>query len=184
MGSIELDSGGNPIGYGTEIGAFLRLDDLQPGYAYGHLDRSIIMNPSQVNARIVFPVTSFETVTQGHKIDYILYANNYEEIDSDHPVIERFDKAEWALDVFRDGAVMSKGTTTSTGLIHSYFANIFGPPEYRDIHEEIVERYFASFFRTGVFVGQMRTRLGIRGYETSGPREAATELLKIIGAAE
>lgn len=182
MGSIELDSDGNPVGYGTEIGAFLRLDDLQPGYAYGHLDRSIIMNPSQVNARIVFPVTNFETIIQGHKIDYILYANNFEEIDDDHPVIERFDSAEWALGVFRNGAVMSKGTTTSTGLVHSYFANIFGPPEYRDIHEKIVKKYFASFFKTGVFVGQMRTRLGIAGYETSGPREAATQLLKIIGA--
>ncbi len=181
MGSIELDADGNPVGYGTEIGAFLRLDDLQPGYAYGHLDRSIIMNPSQVNARIVFPVTTFETIIRGHKIDYILYANNYEEIDSDHPVIERFDSPEWALDVFRDGAVMSKGTTTSTGLVHSYFANIFGPPEYREIHENIVTRYFASFFKNGVFVGQMRTRLGIQGYETSGPREAALELLKIIG---
>jgi len=181
MGSIELDPEGNPVGYGTEIGAFLRLDDLQPGYAYGHLDRSIIMNPSQVNARIVFPVTSFETVVKGHKIDFILYANNYEEIDNDHPVIERFDSAEWALDVFRDGAVMSKGTTTSTGLVHSYFANIFGPPEYRDQHEVIVKKYFASFFKTGVFVGQMRTRLGILGYESSGPREAAIELLKIIG---
>ncbi|HOW41661.1 MAG TPA: hypothetical protein PL123_14035, partial [Bacteroidales bacterium] len=83
MGSIELNENGAPIGYGTEIGAFLRLDDLQPGYAYGHLDRSIIMNPSQVNARIIIPVTKFETVIQGHKIDYILYANNYEEIDSD-----------------------------------------------------------------------------------------------------
>jgi hypothetical protein len=182
MGSIQLDPDGNPVGYGTEIGAFLRLDDLQPGYAYGHLDRSIIMNPSQVNARIVFPVTTFQTVIRGHKIDYILYANNYEEIDEDHPVIEKFSTPEWALDVFRDGAVMSKGTTTSTGLVHSYFANIFGPPEYRDMHEKIVERYFNSFFKKGIFVGQMRTRLGIAGYETSGPREAASELLKIIGA--
>ncbi len=182
MGSIQLDPDGKPIGYGTEIGAFLRLDDLQPGYAYGHLDRSIIMNPSQVNARIVFPVTNFKTIIQGHKIDYILYANNYEEIDDDHPVIERFSTPEWALDIFRDGAVMSKGTTTSTGLVHSYFANIFGPPEYRDIHEKIVEKYFNSFFKKGIFVGQMRTRLGIAGYETSGPREAASELLKIIGS--
>jgi len=182
MGSIEIDEEGNIIGYGTEIGAFLRLDDLQPGYAYGHLDRSIIMNPSQVNSRIVIPVTNFETIIHGHRIDYILYANNYEEIDSDHPVIEQFDNPAWALDIFREGAVMSKGTTTSTGLVHSYFANIFGPPEYRDLHEKIVERYFDSFFRAGVFVGQMRTRLGIPGYETSGPREAATELLKIIGA--
>ena len=184
MGSIELDSEGNPIGYGTEIGAFLRLDDLQPGYAFGHLDRSIIFNPSQVNARIVFPVTSFKTLIQGHKIDYILYANNYEEIDGDHPAIERFNTVEWALDIFREGAVMSKGTTTSSGLVHSYFANIFGPPEYRCIHEEIAARFFAAFFKKDVFVGQMRTRLGIPGYESSGPHETALELLRVIGVTE
>jgi hypothetical protein len=184
MGSVELDIDGLPVGFGTEIGAFLRLDDLQPGYAFGHLDRSIIMNPSQVNARIVFPVTTFETITQGHRIDYILYANNYQEVDFNHPVIERFDSVEVALETFREGAVMSKGTTTSTGLVHSYFANIFGPPEYKEIHEEIAWLYFDSFFRNGIFVGQMRTRLGIPGYETSGPKEAATELLKIIGITE
>jgi hypothetical protein len=181
MGSIELDKDGCPIGYGTEIGAFLRLDDLQPGYAFGHLDRSIIMNPSQVNARIVFPVTKFETVIAGQKIDYILYANNYEEIDGDHPVIEKFTSAEWAIDIFSEGAVMSKGTTTSSGLVHSYFANIFGPPEYKKEHDAIAAKYFASFFRNNVFVGQMRTRLGIPGYESNGPKEAAMELLRIIG---
>jgi hypothetical protein len=181
MGSIELTSDNCPLGFGTEIGAFLRLDDLQPGYAFGHLDRSIIMNPSQVNARIVFPVTKFETLITGHKIDYILYANNYEEIDNEHPVIEKFDTVEWALDIFREGAVMSKGTTTSSGLVHSYFANIFGPPEYKDIHEEIAARFFSAFFKNKIFVGQMRTRLGIPGYESSGPRDAATELLRIIG---
>jgi hypothetical protein len=181
MGSIELDVEGKPVGYGTEIGAFLRLDDLQPGYAYGHLDRSIIMNPSQVNARIVFPVTKFETIIQGHKIDYILYANNYEEIDNEHPVIERFSSPEWALDIFSEGAVMSKGTTTTSGLVHSYFANIFGPPEYKDVHDGIASKYFSSFFKNNVFVGQMRTRLGIPGYESSGPRDAAIELLRIIG---
>lgn len=181
MGSIELDQDGSPIGYGTEIGAFLRLDDLQPGYAFGHLDRSIIMNPSQTNARIVFPVTSFKTVVQGHKIDYILYANNYEEIDNDHPVIERFSSAEYALGIFRQGAVMSKGTTTTSGLVNTYFANIFGPPEYMDVHEEIAVRYFEAFFSNNIFVGQMRTRLGIPGSETSGPQEAALELLRIIG---
>ena len=181
MGSIELDQDGCPIGYGTEIGAFLRLDDLQPGYAFGHLDRSIIFNPSQVNARIVFPDTKFETVIAGHKIDYILYANNYEEIDNEHPVIEKFTSPEWALDIFSEGAVMSKGTTTSSGLVHSYFANIFGPPEYKDVHDKIAARYFASFFKNNVFVGQMRTRLGIPGYESSGPKEAAMALLRIIG---
>jgi energy-coupling factor transporter ATP-binding protein EcfA2 len=184
MGSIELDEEGIPVGYGTEIGAFLRLDDLQPGYAFGHLDRSIIMNPSQVNARIVLPVTRFETIIKGHKIDYILYANNYEEIDGEHTLIEKFRSPEQALDIFRSGAVMSKGTTTSSGLVHSYFANIFGPPEYKSIHEKIARKYFEAFFRKNIYVGQMRTRLGIPGYETSGPKEAAEELLKIIGIAD
>jgi hypothetical protein len=184
MGSVQLDENGSPVGFGTEIGAFLRLDDLQPGYAYGHLDRSIIMNPSQTNARIVFPVTSYDTVVKGHKIDYILYANNYEETGTDKPVIERFGSATQALGVFRDGAVMSKGTTTSSGLVHSYFANIFGPPEYEDLHEQIAARFFEAFFRSNIFIGQMRTKLGIPGCESSGPREAATELLRIIGVSE
>ena len=42
-------------------------------------------------------------------------------------------------------------------------------------------KYFASFFKKKVFVGQMRTRLGIQGHESSGPKEAALELLRIIG---
>ncbi|MGE5418730.1 MAG: phosphoenolpyruvate carboxykinase [Chloroflexota bacterium] len=184
MGSIELDEEGFPVGYGTEIGAFLRLDDLQPGYAYGHLDRSIIMNPSQVNARIVFPVTKYETLIQGHRIDYILYANNYEEIDADHPIIEKFSSPEWAFDIFSEGAVMSKGTTTTSGLVHSYFANIFGPTEYKELHDTIAKKHFEAFFKKNVFVGQMRTRLGISGYESTGPRDAATELLRIIGITE
>jgi hypothetical protein len=184
MGSIALDENGHPVGFGTEIGAFLRLDDLQPGYAFGHLDRSIIMNPSQVNSRIIIPVTNFETIVFGHKIDYVLYANNYEEPDAEHPVIEKFQSSEKALIVFRNGLVMSKGTTTSSGLVNSYFANIFGPPEYKELHEKLATRYFDSFFKTKVFVGQMRTRLGIPGFESSGPKEAATELLRIIGVSE
>ncbi|MCK7506619.1 MAG: hypothetical protein MZV70_22845 [Desulfobacterales bacterium] len=50
MGSLDIDEEGNVIGYGTEVGAFVRLDDLQPGYAMGQLDRAIIMSPNQVNA--------------------------------------------------------------------------------------------------------------------------------------
>jgi len=179
MGSIELENG-NPVGYGSEIGAFLRLDDLQPGYAFGQIDRAIIMSANQVNARIVIPVNSFHNVIKGYKIDYILYANNYAEIDEDHPVIEKFTDADAALKVFQEGMVMSKGTTTSTGLTHSYFANIFGPPQYKKLHDGIAKKYFDIFFKEGIFVGQIRTRLGIKGCEISGPEAAARELLNII----
>src|SRR5665811_5238 len=130
MGSIELENG-QPVGYGSEIGACLRLDDLQPGYAFGQIDRAIIMSANQINARIVIPVNSFNNVIKGYKINYVLYANNYEVIDEKHPIMEKFDNSTDALKIFKEGMVMSKGTTTSIGLTQSYFANIFGPPQYR-----------------------------------------------------
>lgn len=180
MGSIEIDAAGRLMAYGTEIGAFIRLDDLQQGYAFGQIDRAIIMSPQKVNARVVLPVTTIEDVLKGYPIDYLLYANNYEEVDKEHPILEQFANPDQARNVFREGAVMAKGTTTSTGLVHSYFANIFGPIQYKKLHENLAKRVFEAAFRSGVQVGQLRTRLGIPGYETSGPEKAARALLRII----
>ena len=180
MGSLDIDQEGKVVGYGTEIGAFVRLDDLQPGYAFGQLDRSIIMNPNQVNARIVLPVTTYENVIKGYSVDMVLYANNYEEIDEEHPIIERLATPETALHTFREGTAMSKGTTTSTGLVHTYFVNIFGAIQYKTVHEEIAKRFFEAFFKKDIFVGQLRTRLGIAGWEQKGPEEAARKLLQMV----
>ncbi len=180
MGSLEIAEDGRLLGYGTEIGAFIRLDDLQHGYAFGQIDRAIIHNPHLVNARVIIPVTTLDEVLRGYPVDIILYANNYEEVDQDHPLIERLPTAERALEKFRDGAVMAKGTTTSTGLVHSYFANIFGPPQYQQLHEELAQTTFEAAYSAGVFVGQLRTRLGMDGYEASGPQQAATALFQLI----
>jgi hypothetical protein len=179
MGSIVVEDG-KLKAYGTEIGAFIRLDDLQQGYAFGQIDRAIIMSPQKINARVVLPVTTLSEVLRGYEVDFLLYANNYEEVDEAHPILERFDKEETALSVFREGAAMAKGTTTSTGLVHSYFANIFGPPQYKDLHEKLALEVFNAAFQSGVFVGQLRTRLGIPGYETKGPEEGAKVLLEAI----
>ncbi|MBF0490070.1 MAG: phosphoenolpyruvate carboxykinase [Candidatus Omnitrophica bacterium] len=180
MGSFGISSEGQIMGYGTETGAFLRLDDLLPGYALAQIDRAIIMNANQVNARILLPVTTFNNVVKGHKIDFILYANNYEDIDEDHPLIERIATPGEALKIFREGTVMSKGTTTTTGIVHTYFANVFGPVQYKELHETLASEYFEAFFKAGVFVGQIRTRLGLNGCERNGPQEAAKELLALI----
>jgi hypothetical protein len=173
MGSLDISDDGRVIGFGTEIGAFIRLDDLQDGYAFGQIDRAIIMSPHKVNARVVLPVTTLQDVLRGYPVDILLYANNYEEVDDHHPVIERFSTVERALDTFREASVMAKGTTTSTGLVHTYFANIFGPAQYRDMHDELANNVFKTAFSSNMFVGQMRTRLGINGYETSGPEAVA-----------
>ena len=180
MGSIGIDDKGRLVGYGTEMGAFVRLDDLQSGYALGQIDRTIIMNPDKVNARVVMPVTRYEYIMEGTPIDCMLYANNYEPLDKNHPEIDQFESVDTALDVFRKGAVMSKGTTATQGLVENYFANIFGPPQYRDLHEGLADKYFNEMFSRNIFVGQIRTQLGIPGVEQSGPQTAAAALLEMI----
>jgi len=180
MGSIGFDEQGKLVAYGTEMGAFVRLDDLQSGYALGQIDRTIIMNPEKVNARVVMPVTRYEYIMEGTPIDCLFYANNYEVVDKSTPVIGKFSNAEEALDVFRKGAVMSKGTTATQGLVSNYFANIFGPPQYMDLHETLAKEYFDAFFKQNVFVGQLRTQLGIHGMEMEGPKISAAALLEMI----
>jgi hypothetical protein len=180
MGSIEIDEDGTVKGIGTEIGAFLRLDDLQPGYAFGQIDRSILMNAHQTNARIILPVAFYDTIIKGTPIDYIFYANNYEEVTEDKKVIERIPNAQKALEIFSEGNVMSKGTTTSSGLVKSYFANIFGPVQFKEEHDKIAEKYFNHFYNRDMFVGQIRTQLGIKGMEHKGPEIAARALIDMI----
>jgi hypothetical protein len=180
MGSLELSPDGCVNGYGTETGAFVRLDDLQPGFAFGQIDRTIIMSPAQVNARVVLPVTTYENITKGFIPDLVLYANNYDPVDEEHPILERFSSPEQALQIFRDGTVMSKGTTTTSGLVKTYFANIFGPDQYQDLHEPLAKEFFQAFFARGTYVGQLRTRLGLPGQEHSGPEAAARALLETL----
>ncbi len=182
MGSLEIDPNGRIMGYGTETGAFVRLDDLQQGYAFGQIDRAIIMSPQKINARAVLPVTTLANVLRGYPIDFLLYANNYEEIDKNHPIIERFSSCGDALRVFREGTTMAKGTTTSTGIVHTYFANIFGPAQYQDLHDRLAFKYFQAAFDNGIFVGQIRTRLGLLGWETKGPEEGAKTLFDLISS--
>jgi len=180
MGSLEITEENQVLAYGTETGAFVRLDDLQKGYALGQIDRSIIMNPDQVNARVVLPITRYELVTRGWPLDCIFYANNYELVDAAHPAIELFSSESEALQVFRRGAVMSKGTTTSTGMVENYFANIFGPPQYRELHDQLAQKFFHQFFDQHLLVGQLRTMLAIPRQEQVGPLAAAHTLLKFI----
>ncbi|MFP4466946.1 MAG: phosphoenolpyruvate carboxykinase [Candidatus Goldiibacteriota bacterium] len=177
MGSLEKNNKGEVVGYGTEIGAFLRIDDLSPGYAFGELDAAIMMSVRQANARLIIPITDYETVMKGYKVDYVLYANNYDESGG---AIEKFTSSRDALEVFRSGKVMSKGTTTSTGIVNSYFANIFGPPAYKELHDSLAEEFFEAFFKKDTYVGELRTRLGIPGFERKGPEQSAKALLETI----
>lgn len=161
---------------GTEIGAFVRLDDLDVGYAYKEIDRSIFMNPHLINSRLVMPVATYEEITTNYPIDLMLYANNYEEDET----LVFFDTVKEAKQVFIDGARMAKGTTSETGRVKSYFANPFGPVQRKVQTDKLIESYFDEMFAQGVKIGQLKTKLGIEGNEHTGPKDAAKALLAYL----
>jgi hypothetical protein len=180
MGSLGFNPDGNVVGYGTEIGAFVRLDDLQSGYAYEEIDRSIFMNPDKTNARLIMPITRYHHIIKGYPVNMFLYANNYEQVNEDIPAIEFFTEPEEAIATFRNAARLAKGTTDEKGLVHTYFANPFGAPQRKKEHEKTAKQYFDRMFKTGVKVGQIRTRLGIGGFEQTGPKAASMGLFNEI----
>jgi len=180
MGSLDIDADGRLIAYGTEIGAFVRLDDLDPGFAFGRIDNSILINPHRQNARVVLPVSEYSDVVAGYPADMLLYANNYEAVDTEHPIIEFFGSPEEALELFRQGYRAAKGTSDETGLVQTYFGNPFGPVQLRELHERIAQRFFTQAFEVGVPVGQLRTRLGVGGFDREGPEQAAVALMDHI----
>lgn len=179
MGTFkEVD--GKIYGYGTEIGAFVRLDDLDQGYAFKEIDRSIFMNPDKINARLVMPVAPYKEIVKGYEVDLFLYANNYTEVKEGENSIEYFKNPKDAINVFKSGARMAKGTTSEKGLVESFFANPFGPAQKQEETNVLIERYFDAMFKGTVKVGQIKTCLAIEGQEKDGPRNAAIELFDII----
>ena len=178
MGSMGIEADGRVTAYGTEVGAFVRLDDLQPGYVYTEIDRSVLMNPHLTNARIVIPITEYRHVVAGYPVDFFLYANNHDPVDDKHPAIEILTDPKKVLEIFSKGARLAKGTTDEKGLVETYFANPFGAPQKRKEHEALAEKFVTQLIRNGRFAGQVLTQLGKEGYETQGPEIAARALFE------
>ena len=176
MGTFKIKDG-RVFAYGTETGAFVRLDDLENGYAYKEMDRSIFMNPNQTNARLVMPVATYQTIMKGYPVDMFFYANNYNE---DPEIMVEFKNKEEAIAVFKKGARVAKGTTSEKGLVESYFANPFGPTQCQDLCNPLLDKYFDVLFKTEVPVGEIHTRLAVSGEEHTGPKNVARFLFELV----
>lgn len=180
MGTFKIING-KVYAFGTETGAFVRLDDLENGYAYKEMDRAIFLNPDKINSRIVLPVATYPQIMKGYEVDMVFYANNYSE---DINVVKLFDNYYDAIQCFKRGARVAKGTTSEKGLVESYFANPFGPCQNKELCDPLLDMYFNNLFVNNKPVGEIHTRLAISGYEQKGPQEVAKYLFKVIDGKE
>lgn len=174
MGTIHIEDG-IAYGQGTEIGAFIRLDDLDPGTPYRDMDRSVFMAPENPNSRMVVPAAPYKVVVTNHKIDLFAYANNY---------TNEFGLKKLSVKEVKDTCVMGKrmalGTTQEVGISTTYFANPFGPMQKQDLCEPLIEKVFGTLEENGTFVGEIYTHLGFDKSNRQGLDIAAHQLLEFI----
>lgn len=174
---VFIEKDGQVFAQGSEVGAFVRLDDLDRGLPYQAMDRSIFMNPeSSTNARVIIPVSDHQTVSCNHPIDYFLYANNYE----DKIGVDFFDNVENAKACFVEGKRMAKATTHEVGLTTSYFANPFGPLQRQDLCDPLIDHYFKLLDESKVELGQVYTNLGVEGHKLESLQKSAQSVLDLI----
>ena len=176
MGSLAIKDD-VVVAYGTEIGAFVRLDDMDTGYAYHEMDRAIFMNPNKINSRVIIPASTYHDIMHGFKVDIILYANNFEEPKEEMVL---FDDYKDAIEVFRRGERKAKGTTSEMGIVKSYFANPFGPVQRQEQTEKLLEKYFHKLQDENVAMGVIYTQLAVDGMAQEGPKKAAIKLFEWI----
>ena len=174
MGSFAIE-GDQLYAQGTEIGAFVRLDDLSSAVAFNNMDRGIYLNPAQKNARVIIPADSYENIIAHHPIDMFIYANNYD----DQVGVHRFLDKKTAQDTFIAGKRKALGTTDETGMSTTFFANPFGPVQEEKRTRPIIEAVFNKLFENDVYVGEIYTHLGNDKSRTS-LQKSAQELLKIL----
>lgn len=174
MGTFHIEDG-NVYAQGTEIGAFVRLDDLDPGAPYRDMNRSIFFNPDQANSRVITPAAPYSSIVTSHKIDLFAYANNYE----DKLGMNKFEDLEEAKATFIGGRRMAKGTTQEVGLSETFFANPFGPMQMQDVCNPIIDEVFDCLKANGTYIGEVYTHLGINP-EGDDINTAAEALLDFI----
>ena len=176
MGSIHLDAQGKLRAQGTEIGAFVRLDDLDKGTAYKDMDRSIFFNPEKANARVVIPAAPYDVVTEDHEIDCFMYANNY----TDERGMHLFKNREEAEPVFVEGKRFALGTTQEKGISTTFFANPFGPMQKQEQCNALIDQMFDQLFAQKIPVGEIYTCLGLPDKGNNGIQDAAQALLDFV----
>lgn len=172
MGSFAIDKENNVYAQGTEVGAFVRLDDLSSEVTFNNMDRGIYLNAEQSNARVIIPIGEYSKVIKHYSIDMWVYANNY----TDKIGVHRFTDLMEAKKTFIDGKRIALGTTDEVGMTTTFFANPFGPVQKEHEVKPIIDNIFINLFKNNVYIGEIYTHLGT-DKSKQALKKSATQLL-------
>lgn len=157
MGTFILRDG-DVMCAGTEIGAFVRLDDLSQGYSLRSVDRAVYLNIERVNSRVVIPIETYAFSKALHKVDFFLLADNFTKEESG---VKQYKDEKEAEGEFIKGERVAKGTTSEKGKVSTFFANPFGPLQRQEDCKVLIDDFFDHLYKNGIYVGRLYTKLAI-----------------------
>ncbi len=74
-GSFKLENNQVVIN-GTKIGSLINTDQLNKTIGHKDMERSILINPETIDAKLILPMASYDLISASHKVDMVLYVNN------------------------------------------------------------------------------------------------------------
>jgi len=160
---------------GTEIGAFVRLDDLDQGYSLKSVDRAVFLNIDETNSRVVIPIEDPSMACSLHHVDCFLLADNYSD---NNEGIKLYSNPKEAMEDFILGKRVAMGTTSENGLVSTFFANPFGPLQKENEVRQFLPNYFECLFNNNIPVGKIYTRLSLD--RKDGPKIGASKLIELF----
>jgi len=160
---------------GTEIGAFIRTDDLDSNYAYKQLDRAIYINPTKNNSRLIMPINLYNRIIDDYKVDCFFYLNNYD----DNEEISYYKNINEMKETFVLGKRLALNTTNEVGITNTFFSNPFGPLQKKEQTLLLIDKYFKTLYNNSI-CGILYTKLGLRDKKKEGLKKAASNLLDAL----
>ena len=114
-------------------------------------------------------------ISQEHKVDVFLYANNYDEKEG----IEFIEDVEKAKEVYKKGRRFAIGTTNEKNFTETYFANPFGPMQRQKQCDPIIDKVFKGLKDNEIKVGEIFTHLSLKDKE-EGLKKASESLIELL----
>ncbi len=160
---------------GTEIGAFVRLDDLETSYSLNNIDRAIYFNIDKPNSRVVIPLLSYPDSIKKYEVHAFFIADNF---STDQNKLFIYDNIDESIETFKNAERVALNTTNEKGKVSTYFANPFGPMQEKEKVESFINNYFNALKNNNVPIGRILTSLSFD--KENGPIEAAHSLINFF----
>ncbi len=118
---------------GTQIGAYVSIDDLPKQHVYENLASSVFLKVDKQTTHILLPYTTFTQTCKFHKVDGMIYLNNYEKKKG----IQHLHDLKEAKELFKNGCYRTKLHKLQT----SFFCNPYGCIQQQDTLEPLIDDF-------------------------------------------